>query len=97
MDRAAIVAHRRNGEEASSEMSSNSQMEKTCLALWGALHWINHSYSKIEKRTANPIMRSGLPSDEDCSNGFPAKRRSTFGLCCLQQLVYVHSVGALSS
>jgi hypothetical protein len=38
MDRAEIVACRSNGEDIFSEMSSNSQMEKKCLAFRGSLH-----------------------------------------------------------
>jgi len=38
MDRAEIVAYRANGEDIFSEMSSNSQIEKKCLAFRGSLH-----------------------------------------------------------
>jgi len=38
MDRAEIVACRSNGEEIFSGLSSNSQMEKTCLDFRGSLH-----------------------------------------------------------
>jgi hypothetical protein len=37
MDRAEIVACRANGEDVFSEMSSNSQKEKKCLAFRGSL------------------------------------------------------------
>jgi len=37
MDRAEIAACRSIGEDIFSEMSSNSQMEKKCLAFWGSL------------------------------------------------------------
>jgi hypothetical protein len=75
MDRAEIAACRSNGEDIFSGLSSNSQLEKKCLAFRGSLHFIELTDSSPRSTAIvgfayidsllEALLKSRLISDRD--------------------------------